>query len=68
MLHPRYVARPLPAPSPSAAQAAVLAIANIYWGCLYMGEFGTWTWAVYTAWLVAIVLVSVVKDVSTYRR
>lgn len=42
--------------------AAVLAIANIYYGIIKVGELGAWAWAVYTAILVAIVATAVVKE------
>jgi hypothetical protein len=47
-------------------QAAVLAIANIYYGILHMWDLGVWTWASYTAVLASIVGVSVVKDTATW--
>ncbi|KAI3429585.1 hypothetical protein D9Q98_005671 [Chlorella vulgaris] len=46
--------------------AAVLAIANIYYGILHMWDLGVWTWASYTAVLGSIVGVSVVKDTATW--
>ena len=50
-------------------QAAVLAIANIYYGILHMWDgLGVWAWASYTAVLAVIVAVAVVKDVSNWRR
>ncbi|PRW57965.1 cytochrome b561 and DOMON domain-containing protein [Chlorella sorokiniana] len=46
--------------------AAIIAIANIYWGCLYMWDLGVWAWASYTSVLSAIVLTSVAKDSSDF--
>jgi len=50
--------------------AAVIAIANIYYGIIHVwqGDLGAWPWACYTAVLVVIVGVSVVKDGSDYLR
>ncbi|KAL4443841.1 hypothetical protein ABPG75_011578 [Micractinium tetrahymenae] len=49
--------------------AAVVAIANIYWGILYAySELGAWAWASYTAVLAVIVAISVVKDTSDFLR
>lgn len=42
--------------------AAVLAIANIYYGIIKVEKLSTWAWATYTGILVAIVAASVVKD------
>ena len=49
-------------------QAAVIGIANIYYGILYMWVLGVWAWASYTAVLAAIVAVSLVKDTSSWMR
>jgi hypothetical protein len=47
-------------------QAALVAIANIYYGILHMWDLGAWAWASYTAVLACIVAVSVVKDGSDW--
>ena len=49
-------------------QAAVIGIANIYYGILYMWVLGVWAWASYTAVLAAIVAVSLTKDTSSWMR
>ena len=55
-------------PATPAVQAALVAIANIYYGILHMWDLGAWAWASYTAVLVCIVAVSVVKDGSDWLR
>lgn len=47
---------------------ALLAIANIYYGIIKVGELGAWAWAVYTAILVAIVATAVAKESVDYAR
>ncbi len=47
--------------------AVILAIANIYYGIINVGELGTWAWAAYTAVLGAIVLVGLVMEVINFR-
>ena len=49
-------------------QAAVIGIANIYYGILYMWVLGVWAWASYTAVLAVIVAVSLGKDTSDWLR
>ena len=49
-------------------QAAVIGIANIYYGILYMWVLGVWAWASYTAVLAVIVAVSLTKDTSDWLR
>ena len=49
-------------------QAAVIAIANIYYGVLYIWVLGVWPWASYTAVLAVIVGVSVTKDTRDWLR
>ena len=49
-------------------QAAVIGIANIYYGILYMWVLGVWAWASYTAVLAVIVAVSLAKDTSDWLR
>jgi hypothetical protein len=49
-------------------QAALVAIANIYYGILHMWDLGAWAWASYTAVLACIVAVSVAKDGSDWLR
>jgi hypothetical protein len=53
---------------PLTVQAAVLAIANIYYGFLHMWELGAWAWASYTAVLATIVAVSLGKDAADWYR
>lgn len=49
--------------------AAVVAIANIYYGILHIyEELGAWAWACYTAVLAVIVGISVAKDTSDFLR
>lgn len=56
-------------PSPPPPQAAVVAIANIYYGILHIyEELGAWAWACYTAVLAVIVGISVAKDTSDFLR
>lgn len=47
--------------------AAILGIANIYYGIIYIEELGTWAWASYTGVLGLIVLVAVVMEVVNWR-
>ena len=49
-------------------QAAAVAIANIYYGCLHMADFGAWTWGLYTAVLSLIVGASLAKDAHDWHR
>lgn len=48
--------------------AAVVAIANIYWGTIHMWDVGAWPWATYTAWLGVVVGVAVGRDVQAVLR
>ncbi|PRW60222.1 Ferric-chelate reductase 1 [Chlorella sorokiniana] len=48
--------------------AAVVAIANIYYGCIHMVDLGAWPWACYTAVLAVIVGISLAKDASDWLR
>ena len=47
--------------------AAVIGIANIYYGIINVEELGTWAWATYTGVLGAIVLVAVIMEVVNWR-
>lgn len=49
-------------------QAAAVAIANIYYGCIHMVDLGAWPWACYTAVLALIVGASLAKDTSDWLR
>lgn len=46
----------------------MLAIANIYYGMLGMGEYNvdTWAWAVYTAALVCIVVLGIFSEYNEF--
>jgi len=47
--------------------AAILAITNIYYGILHVGELGTWAWAAYTAVLGCIVALGLAMEVINWR-
>lgn len=44
--------------------AVVIAIANIYYGCLHVKELGTWAWATYTGLLAAILAVGLANEAA----
>lgn len=46
----------------------MVAIANIYYGCIHMVDLGAWPWACYTAVLAVIVGISLAKDASDWLR
>lgn len=48
--------------------AATLAIANIYYGIVVVGELGTWAWAAYTAVLGVVVLIAVFLEIQLWNR
>lgn len=47
--------------------AAIIAIANIYYGFLKVGEIGAWAWIVYSVFLGCIVAAGVVMEVINHR-
>lgn len=74
-LLPTFWAHPHPHPPTHSpllnphVQAAVVAIANIYYGMLHIYDgLGAWAWASYTAVLAVIVGISVTKDTSDFLR
>lgn len=48
--------------------AAILAIANIYYGILVVMVLGVWAWAAYTGVLGAVVLIAVVLEIQEWKR
>ena len=44
--------------------ASILAIANIYYGIIHVGELGTWAWSTYTLFLVCVIIAGAVMEVN----